>query len=321
MTPPLERRYRLLLRAYPAAYRRRHGDELITTLLDAAAPGRVRPSGRDVVDLLRGGLRQRFRLPVGKAQVAVAVFGALLFGALGAAAGSFLGWCTVAPLRPDAGALRVVDLALGEPYLGAFNREDNWQSRAASLMPADPRYPAGWSLAAAEDRFTAAGWSISETSGAYFTAGRGDLRARVTGAGPGTGPVDVVIWLATPAAVPAGVAAGWLAGAVSGWLLAAWTAYALLGIRSWPRLGVVLVLMLASLLVLFRPALVTYGLIVAGAVMAPDHWGPPPPVHVGFIDVDAVHGPLTGLAAIAVGCLVAGVRRHRPATGAASTGS
>jgi hypothetical protein len=33
MTTSLERRYRRLLRAYPAGYRRRRGDELLATLL------------------------------------------------------------------------------------------------------------------------------------------------------------------------------------------------------------------------------------------------------------------------------------------------
>ncbi|WP_327011098.1 hypothetical protein OHA72_29795 [Dactylosporangium sp. NBC_01737] len=326
---PLERRYRRLLLAYPAAYRRRHGDELVTTLLDAAAPGRVRPGRRDTADLVRGGLRQRFRLPVGKAPVAVAVFAAMLFGALGAGAGSFLGWCTVAPLRVEHTAAQVASLALGEPYLGGFSRDDRWQHRADKIQATDPRYVPGWTRDAAGDRFTAAGWSIESVGDASFVAGRGDLRVRVSGPLPDPtpsdgirpvstlAPVDVVIWPEPPAAVPVGVAAGWLAGAVGGWLLAAWTAYALLGTRSWPRRGAVVVLLLASLLVLLRPALVTCLLMVANAVLGPDHWGPQPPVHTGFIDTDAVYVPLLGLAAIAVACLVAGGRRQRPEAAAA----
>lgn len=55
----LERRYRWLLWAYPRGYRRRYGDEMVTTLLEMAAPGQARPARADVVDLIRDGLRQR----------------------------------------------------------------------------------------------------------------------------------------------------------------------------------------------------------------------------------------------------------------------
>jgi len=55
----LERRCRLLLRAYPAAYRRERGDEILATLLEATPAGRGRPVFRDVRALLMGGLRAR----------------------------------------------------------------------------------------------------------------------------------------------------------------------------------------------------------------------------------------------------------------------
>ena len=58
----LERQYRLLLRAYPRRYRARRGEEIIGTLLDAAAPGQRRPSRADVADLLGGGVRERLGL-------------------------------------------------------------------------------------------------------------------------------------------------------------------------------------------------------------------------------------------------------------------
>ncbi len=55
----LERRYRRLLVAYPAGYRDRRADEIVGTILDAAPPGRRRPSLADAADLVAGGLRQR----------------------------------------------------------------------------------------------------------------------------------------------------------------------------------------------------------------------------------------------------------------------
>ena len=56
---PLERRCRLLMRAYPAAYRRERGDEIIATLLEATPEGRKRPPVRDMRALIVGGLRAR----------------------------------------------------------------------------------------------------------------------------------------------------------------------------------------------------------------------------------------------------------------------
>ncbi len=57
----LERRYRRLLLAYPADYRRDRGDEIVGTYLDLAGPERRWPTLADAADLVRGGLRQRLR--------------------------------------------------------------------------------------------------------------------------------------------------------------------------------------------------------------------------------------------------------------------
>jgi hypothetical protein len=58
----LERRCRLLLRAYPAAYREIRGEEIINTLLEATLPGRSWPLPRDSCGLILGGLRARAAL-------------------------------------------------------------------------------------------------------------------------------------------------------------------------------------------------------------------------------------------------------------------
>ncbi|WP_055479536.1 hypothetical protein [Sphaerimonospora mesophila] len=55
----LERRYRLLLRAYPRDYRERFGDEFIGTLLETTPPGRALPGMTESAALVRGGLRTR----------------------------------------------------------------------------------------------------------------------------------------------------------------------------------------------------------------------------------------------------------------------
>jgi hypothetical protein len=56
---PLERRCRLLLRAYPGWYRRERAEEMLGTLLEASLPGRSWPSARDARALIIGGLRVR----------------------------------------------------------------------------------------------------------------------------------------------------------------------------------------------------------------------------------------------------------------------
>jgi len=55
----LERRCRRLLLAYPAAYRRARGEEMLGTLLEATAAGRAWPLPRDCRAIIMGGLRVR----------------------------------------------------------------------------------------------------------------------------------------------------------------------------------------------------------------------------------------------------------------------
>jgi hypothetical protein len=57
----LARRYRVLLRCYPAAYRRRWGDEVLGVLLDESRPGQRWPAVRVAADLVRCGLRRWLR--------------------------------------------------------------------------------------------------------------------------------------------------------------------------------------------------------------------------------------------------------------------
>ncbi|MBU8859778.1 MULTISPECIES: hypothetical protein [unclassified Micromonospora] len=53
----LEKRYRMLLRAYPAGYRRERADELLDTLIGDEPTARRWPSLREAASLVRGGLR------------------------------------------------------------------------------------------------------------------------------------------------------------------------------------------------------------------------------------------------------------------------
>ena len=61
MSGQLRRRYERLLVAYPTDYRAAHGDEILSTLLEAARPTQRFPSWRESTSLLLGGLRLRAR--------------------------------------------------------------------------------------------------------------------------------------------------------------------------------------------------------------------------------------------------------------------
>ncbi len=85
----LERHCRLLLLAYPAAYRRDRGEEIAGTLLEATPEGRSWPPARDIRSLVMGGFRARAaqnrRLPtVANLRIAalVGVVGYLAFSAI-----------------------------------------------------------------------------------------------------------------------------------------------------------------------------------------------------------------------------------------------
>jgi len=59
VTTTLERRYRRLLLAYPDAYRRKRGDELLDTLMELSRPGQRWPARRQASALLLAGVRVR----------------------------------------------------------------------------------------------------------------------------------------------------------------------------------------------------------------------------------------------------------------------
>ncbi|MEV0899502.1 hypothetical protein [Actinoplanes sp. NPDC049802] len=113
--PTLERHYRRLLRAYPRPYRRRHGAEIVTTLLEMAEPGRRRPRPAEAWHLVASGARQRFRLPAGRPLARVAAVLALLAGsAVGAAAGSWAAVQTYTPLPGHGEAAAIHRVAAGQ---------------------------------------------------------------------------------------------------------------------------------------------------------------------------------------------------------------
>ncbi|GAA5066393.1 hypothetical protein HNP84_001147 [Thermocatellispora tengchongensis] len=169
----LERRYRRLLLAYPPGYRAAHGEELIGTLLETAAPGRATPPLAEAVALVHGGLRARAEraatgpawadgLHLGVTVLVVAGFAALLpyagsipvwTGLAGLATLAVLnGWAVAALPLMVLVAARVGAIALGRPWpdgtlLPVFP-DAPWGEGPALYQGGGPVAPvAAWALA------------------------------------------------------------------------------------------------------------------------------------------------------------------------------
>jgi hypothetical protein len=244
----LERRYRRLLWAYPIGHRRAHGEEMLTMLMDSAEPGRSVPARADVLDLIRGAVRQWFRLPIGRTAVVAAVLTAVILGAVGAGVGSWLAWRTAAPLPSDTAALRTAEVVAGTamtaPYVSRMAGRREPYPEAHVFDPPHERQLANWTLQQAQARLRADGWTLgavrehilkvdgepSERRVREFQATRGDHKLHAVGDTGASGTnVHVGIYPVTPAGEPGAIVVGWLAGAVTGWLLTGFVSYRLRG--------------------------------------------------------------------------------------------
>jgi hypothetical protein len=107
----LERRCRVLLRAYPPEYRAQRGEEILSTLLDSVPAGRRAPSFADAVDLVGNGLRRRWGLYGIAGLDAGLALAAPVALALAAGIAGFA-WWRVEPASAD--------VYSGQPFLGTF---------------------------------------------------------------------------------------------------------------------------------------------------------------------------------------------------------
>ncbi|MEU7905422.1 hypothetical protein [Actinoplanes sp. NPDC049118] len=322
----LERRYRRLLLAYPGPYRRRHGAEIVTTLLDLAEPGRGRPAAAQALHLVACGLRQRFRLPAGRPLALVAaVLAAVAVGALGAAAGNRLGWRTATPV-PSADVLR----ALAADAAGG-SRSDvaayPWETAMnGPVLDTRVTVASAYSAERVRNALAAAGWrttTLRETTGGivvditedpYVTVPTRSVRFEATKDGLSLtgdsttvaadarrgveGRTDQLLGVSADesAAVRPLTVAGLLLGAVAGWLVAAAFAYRLRrGGRSRRRVAAALVA--AAFAAAAVPVFVLYGDLQQ--VLAYDSGAPGPYI------VDGPGGRLP--AGLAPACAVAGL--------------
>jgi hypothetical protein len=152
-----ERRLRLLLWAYPRGYRRRHGTEIVTTLLEMAEAGDGRATTGHMLHLVACGIRQRLRLPRRPLAVVAAVLAAVAVGGLGTVAGTWLGWQTAASVPSTAEAGALTSAAAGLPWPSV----DPWRTAMSgpgvnSLISGTGTYDA----ARVRTALTAAGWRI-----------------------------------------------------------------------------------------------------------------------------------------------------------------
>lgn len=129
METRLARAYRRLLWAYPRDYRRARGAEMLTTLLDAAEPGRRRPGFRDALNLVVRGLRCRLSVPNHPGYVVVACTAALAVAGIGAWFGAMAGWQrgTSLPTTGEVVAAATVAVPDAGRYLPAGQRDCDWR--------------------------------------------------------------------------------------------------------------------------------------------------------------------------------------------------
>lgn len=239
----LERSYRRLMLAYPAAYRRRYAAEIVTTLVEMSPAGLRRPPLGDVWHLIQAGLRQRFRLPSRRPLPWVAaVLLTLVLGAFGAAAGSWVSAQTYAAL-PGRDDFSTVSRLAGD---GIDRREQrDTTPHAAAAWWSDVDDPQ-WNPADAHRRLAGTGWKLTPVralpggesytaddrrtpiTGTAFDGTRDGLHLRVIGnVGAGHGLIQVDMWPQDNGLRRPLTLAGAVLGLLAGWPLAAPLAYRL----------------------------------------------------------------------------------------------
>jgi len=208
---------RLLLAAYPARMRRRHGDELLDTL---ASMTDGRPSRADRLHLVGDGLRERFRLPGRRPLALLTAVGAMLVGgALGLLGAS---WAGLQMHSPVPAARPLAEQILGPeatPFRSDRERFEFW-------ITAPYREAA---IEKSHARLTGAGWTVSPVEEHYgqggFEARSGDLAVVVSEFNGEI--VQVMGYPVRPASYLPLVLGGLALGLLTGWLTGASLAHRL----------------------------------------------------------------------------------------------
>lgn len=244
----LAQRYGRLLLAHPRWYRRIHGEDMITTLLDAATLGPA-PAGvptRQAVGLVLDGLRCRLRI-TGAGPRVLAILLSLVAAGTFAAAGGRLGWAASSadwPTVEQARTLAAPVLPTGIP--DSVTRHDDpigpgqpgspLDSALLTVMGSPELEPGGVHLSytqpavvdlsnarqAAEARLAADGWRTSITRGLVIGE-RDGMILSLLHVGRTAESDDVVVSIRPAAPRVAYVLAvlGTVLGLLTGWLLTA----------------------------------------------------------------------------------------------------
>ncbi|GIM96160.1 hypothetical protein [Paractinoplanes toevensis] len=270
----LENQYRRLLLAYPGRYRRAHGAEIVTTLLEMAGDGQTRPTRSDAWHLFVSGVRQRFRLPARPLVWVAAALILLIGGGFGSAAGSWAAEQTFAALPGDTTLMALTHQAAGGgSQYGSARSSSPWWTPTVTGVVDNP----GWDPEAARQTLAADGWRVGAIRdldgaaydtdpatgamvevpmrGTQFDTVRDGLLMRVTGyVTAGRGTISVMVSPADTGAMRPLTLAGVLLGLTAGWLLAAAGAYRLLGQPGPARRRVAAVLAGLAIVALIVPA-------------------------------------------------------------------
>jgi hypothetical protein len=250
----MHRSYRRLLLAYPGWHRRERGLEMLTTMLDAAEPGRRRPAAADVLDVIRGGLRCRLRPPRGARPRAAAVIVALFAALAGSTLAARVSVSTVAPTPSEAEAVAAAGTALGHPprnvpgpietcpYYCFHDWADGGDEVVTFDVPFDENSGVdyvtvvAWEpygeeasvIDGARTRMAGAGWDLGDlvvqgNGTRYFTATNDGLSVNMIAQRETTIPtVSLQVEPQIPAAVPLVAVIALPVGALVGWLFAVW---------------------------------------------------------------------------------------------------
>jgi hypothetical protein len=249
-TDRLRRGYRLLMWAYPRWYRRERGPELVTTLLDDAAPGQRRPRLAEALDILRGGLLARLRVPRDVVSYMAALVAVLWFGLAGAAVGVRLSPYPGPPAEEQAIAVAMVavpqvprnipgpvihcDLDCSnrdsrDDVVAYDNSPDHTDQVVVSYHPPAAQVPE--MAETARQRLDAAGWRVSQVfqgNDGYVTlyASNGELNVYLdgsTGQSPDSGVyLNVQVSKGFSATASQALVGGLAGGMLVGWPLMAW---------------------------------------------------------------------------------------------------
>ncbi|BEL02691.1 hypothetical protein Q0Z83_008820 [Actinoplanes sichuanensis] len=250
MSDRLARRYAYWLRFYPPGERRA---EMLATLLECAPPERTRPTGREIINLMRYGLRARLGHPASTAVVVLATLAALASGLLGAAVAARIGWAN-APALPSGAESQALGEAVfpgqkvwgggdAETFVASGDGEQTVYGYADYWIKHDDTTRDVLTYArGARERLAAAGWDVhgdvtfehevaSETpiDTATFWASRDDLVLSYTGVLWGNrapwdsdGAASFELTRSAPAWLDTVAVTGGVLGAMAGWLLFGW---------------------------------------------------------------------------------------------------